>query len=416
MFIMFRFLCRTTRKVIAEGDRDRDLALNLTTTQLGFSQNKIFPLRFLSSSSHVGKRALKTEQSEQEESLTLSYLINSCGLSLKCAVSASKLIQLKNTERADSVLRFLSDHGFIETQISKVVKGCPRVISFDPEKTLSPKIEFFRSMGVSRDEVAEIIARTPPLLSRSLKNHLIPNYNFLKNVVIDDKKVVTVLKRMGRGLLQDLRSKNLGPNIALLKDIGVPHSGIIFLVTNTSSAARSKHSKFCRIVDKVKEMGFDPTQIVFVMAVGVISQLKESVWESKFEVYRRWGWSEDETRAAFRKHPYCMLISEEKITRGMDFLVNRMGWLSRDISKWPEGLFFSLEKRIAPRCFVIQHLLSKGLIREDISPTAYLKLTEGKFMDMYITRFHEKVPQLLDVYEGKIDFLDVNPEFQRSVK
>ncbi|XP_031268869.1 transcription termination factor MTERF5, chloroplastic-like [Pistacia vera] len=259
-----------------------------------------------------------------------------------------------------------------------------------------------------------IIARSPTLLCRSLKNHLIPNYNFLKNVVIHDEKIVKVLKNML--WLFSLKSKNFGPNIAVLKDIGVPQSQISFLVTNMPRAAYSKHYKFCKVVNRVKEMGFNPTQTVFVMAVGVINQLKESVWESKFEVYRRRGWSEDETLAAFRRHPCCMQISEEKITKVMDFLVNKMGWLSRDISKWPEVFTYSLEKRIVPRCFVIQVLLSKGLIREYKSPLAYLKLTESKFIEKYITRFQEKVPQLLDVFGGKIDFLDIYHEFQRSGK
>ncbi|XP_031248053.1 transcription termination factor MTERF6, chloroplastic/mitochondrial-like [Pistacia vera] len=408
---MFRFLCRTTRKVFAE----KDLALNLTTSQVGFSQNKIFPLRLLSSSSHLEKGSLETKQSEQKESLTVSYLTNSCGLSLKSAVSASKFIQLKNTERADSVLRFLSDHGFTKTQISKVVRGFPLVISIDPAKTLSPKIEFFRSIGLSRNELADVIARSPKLLSSSLKNHLIPNYNFLKNVVIHDEKIVKVLKRMLWLFSLDLRGKNFGPNIALLKDIGVPQSRISFLVTHIPGAACSKHSKFCKVVNKVKEMGFNPTQTVFVMAVGAINQLKESVWESKLEVYRRWGWSEDEILAAFRRHPHCMQLSEKKITRAMDLLVNKMGWLSRDISKMPIILNYSLEKRIAPRCLVIQVLLSKGLIKENICPSTYLCLVQSKFIKRYVIKFQE-VPELLDVYQGEIDLLDAASGFQRHVK
>ncbi|XP_031283058.1 uncharacterized protein LOC116141714 isoform X2 [Pistacia vera] len=375
-----------------------------------------FNVEFLSSSSHVEKRSFKTKQSEQEESFTVSYLINSCGLSLKSAVSASKYLQLKNTERADSVLRFLSNHGFSKSQISKVVRGCPRIISIDPEKILSPKLEFFRSIGVSSSELAMIIAKSPTLLCMSLKNRLIPNYNFVKNVVIHDEKIVTFLKRTGRGLLLDLRSKKFGPNIALLKDIGVPQSQISYLVTNMPGVACSKHSKFCKVVNEVKEMGFNPTQTMFVKAVGVISQLKESVWESKLEVYRRWGWSEDETLAAFRRFPYCMRISEEKITSAMDFLVKKMGWLSRDISKMPIVCTFSIEKRLAPRCLVIQVLLSKGLIKENMRPCSYLCLGQSNFIKKYVTKFQEEVPGLSDVYHGKINPVDASPGFQRHLK
>jgi mTERF domain-containing protein len=75
------------------------------------------------------------------------------------------------------------------------------------------------------------------------------------------------------------------------------------------------------------------------------------------ELYKRWGWSKDMALSAFKRHPNCMLLSEEKITKAMDFFVNKMGWPSANISLNPSVLFFSLEKRIMPRFLVIQILL-----------------------------------------------------------
>ena len=48
-----------------------------------------------------------------------------------------------------------------------------------------------------------------------------------------------------------------------------------------------------------------------------------------------------------------MLLSEEKITKAMNFFVNKMGYPSADIARHPKVIFFSLEKRIIPRCSVI---------------------------------------------------------------
>ena len=50
-----------------------------------------------------------------------------------------------------------------------------------------------------------------------------------------------------------------------------------------------------------------------------------------------------------------MLLSEEKITEAVDFLVNKMGCPSAVIARNPIIILFNLEKRIIPRCLVIQN-------------------------------------------------------------
>ncbi|KAK7843790.1 hypothetical protein CFP56_011916 [Quercus suber] len=82
----------------------------------------------------------------------------------------------------------------------------------------------------------------------------------------------------------------------------------------------------------------------------------------KLELYKRWGWSKDVALLAFKRRPHCMLLSEEKITEAMDFLVNKMGCPSAVIARNPIIILFNLEKRIIPRCLVIQSLLAEGLL------------------------------------------------------
>lgn len=180
-------------------------------------------------------------------------------------------------------------------------------------------------------------------------------------------------------------------------------------MVNGSVATICKHSEFREIVNEVQKMGFNHLLTMFCFAIQAIRQLKKSVWESKIEVYGRWGLSKDEILAAFKRHPYCMLISEEKITKTMDFYVNKMGWLSTNIAKRPEALLFSLEKGIVPRCSVVQVLLSKGLIKKGISLHTFLLPGESTFLQRYLTGFREEVPHLLDVYKGKMNLLDVRP-------
>ncbi|KAL7112667.1 hypothetical protein ACP275_04G017000 [Erythranthe tilingii] len=89
------------------------------------------------------------------------------------------------------------------------------------------------------------------------------------------------------------------------------------------------------------------------------------LWDKCYKVYSKWGWSKDDIHMAFRKHPYCMLLTEKKISTALDFLVNKVGVDSRSVALRPYVLFYSMEKRIIPRCSIILILSSKGLVKKN---------------------------------------------------
>ena len=77
--------------------------------------------------------------------------------------------------------------------------------------------------------------------------------------------------------------------------------------------------------------------------------MSKSTWERKVDVYKRWGWSENEIFGAFGQIPWCMTVSEDKIKAIMDFVVNILGCESSVIAKSPILISMGLEKRIIPR-------------------------------------------------------------------
>lgn len=103
---------------------------------------------------------------------------------------------------------------------------------------------------------------------------------------------------------------------------------------------------------------------------------------------------------AFKKHPHSMMLSERKINRTMEFLVKEVNLAPRSIAQCPVVLFFSLEKRIIPRCSVIKVLVSKGLVKEDWSLTSLLVPVEKIFLEKLVIKFEEELPELMDVYRG----------------
>ncbi|KAJ9178531.1 hypothetical protein P3X46_010409 [Hevea brasiliensis] len=349
-----------------------------------------------------------------EHSFIVSYLVNSCGLTLKSALSISKTkgICFQTPERPDSVLRLFKEHGFTNSQISKIVKGRPQLLLAQPEKTLLPKFEFLRSIGVSRSGLSIIANRNPVLLSRSIERYLIPLYEILKSVLISDEKVVVALKRMGRNFCLYSFPKNL----SLLRGLGVSQSSISYLVSQCPSLMCQEVGKFAEGVKKVVNLGFDPSKIKFAEAVLVFYTMTHKTWEHKMEVYRRLGLSEDEICLIFRKHPRCMALSEKKVMGTMDFLVCKMGWQPAAVTRVPNILGLSLEKRIMPRCSVVRVLLLKGLIKGDVYLSSVLLPSEKLFLERFVINYQEDVPQLLDIYQRKMSLIELGCGFDDKLK
>ncbi|CBI32246.3 hypothetical protein VitviT2T_009440 [Vitis vinifera] len=360
------------------------------------------PVHFLQNSQLLMFRSFF---SPKQHSFTVSYLMNSCGLSPESALSASRKIQFETPERADSVLALLRNYGCTNTHISKIVSKYPLLLTANPEKTLLPKLEFFRSVGFSGPDLAGIIVAKPSILKRSLENHVIPNYNFLKSVGMINENIARALRRTYWLTGQSVQNTNV-PNIATLKEIGVPMSNISFFLTCHPSAVSQNKEKFSTNVKKVIEMGFDPLRVTFLKAVRLICGMGESMWEHKMEVYRRWGFTDDEIMLMIRLDPLCMTSSERKIMSVMDFLVNKMGWEPAAIGRYPTVFLRSLEKKIIPWCSVVKVLQIKGLVKKDLS-LSFLGSSKKNFFNRFVVKYEHDVPELLNVYQGKIGILEL---------
>ncbi|PRQ26296.1 putative transcription regulator mTERF family [Rosa chinensis] len=337
------------------------------------------------------------------DDFTVSYLVNSCGLSPEAAIKASHKVKLQSLVKPDSVLALLREYEFSDSQISTVVRRYPRLVLADGKKTLLPKLAFFCSIGMSRLDLARTLSYNPILFTRSLKNCIIPCYTFLRSVVLSDFKVVNIWKRHS-WIFGAILSKNVIPNIGLLRELGVPQSSITLLVTYHAEIVMRKPESFSELVGEVEQLGFDPQKSSFVHAMHALYG-KKTTWRRNEEAYRRWGWSDNDILSAFRLCPLCMIKSEKKIMETMDFLVNKMGWKLGKLAKFPYVFLYSLEKRIIPRCSVVRVLLLKGLMKEDkLSLATIITTSEKYFLNMFVTRYLDRVPQLSNVYQGKAKY------------
>ncbi|KAA0049460.1 hypothetical protein IC582_012799 [Cucumis melo] len=339
----------------------------------GFSESPLKSLRFLSTSSEIAS-------------------------SPKSASLASNIVQLKNKRKA--VLAFFGNHGFSESQISDLVKKVPLILSANPE-TLFPILLFFQSKGLSSPTITKLVCSAPQVLNRSLNQEIIPVFDYVQAMLGTVEKTVATIKRFPFILGWNPRI-SVGPNIELLKQIGVPDSNILKYLQYQPRVFLISSIRFKEIVERVTEMGFNPQRLQFLVAVFALRSMTKSTWDKKVEVYRKWGLSEEEIRLAFRKHPGCMVLSEDNINDTMDFFVNKMECESSSVARRPTLFAFSLKKRILPRGFVYQVLLSKGLIKKHKNNFSLFEYPEKRFIEKIINRRKEKIPGLLELYEQKL--------------
>ncbi|KAL2535563.1 Mitochondrial transcription termination factor family protein [Forsythia ovata] len=288
----------------------------------------------------------------------------------------------------------------------------PTVFLCDPQKILSPKLDFLHSIGVLKTDIPKTIVSNPSFLGRSLEKQIIPCYNFLKSVPLSDKEILMMINRNARILGANVEM--VASNVEVLRQYGVPPSSISFLISRHPSAVQRDNEKFKKCLDEVTRMGFNPLNTVFVLAVDVLCTTSKLTWDLKFDVFRRFGLSDDEILLAFRLHPSCMHLSQNKIARGMNFFVNEMKREPASVIRTPAVLFYSMEKRIIPRCRVIVRLVQKGFLKHNYQLMSFLKYTEEDFLSKFVHLYKDDLPELMDIYnQGMVcgDSICLDPTF-----
>ncbi|KAK4425828.1 hypothetical protein Salat_1776800 [Sesamum alatum] len=209
------------------------------------------------------------------------------------------------------------------------------------------------------------------------------------------------MKNLHRILCCNLQS-HLLPNVEVLRKAGVPDKKVIFLAVHQHRVFMVDKKRFRKTVEEVKKIGFSPSVLRFVSAVHVRRVVSKSFWEKKVVSYKKWGWSEDEIISAFEKHPYCMLVSVDKIMSTMDFLVNNMGSDPSVVLKRPKLILYSLEKRIRPRYSVYKILLENGLIKKGSNLVPVVDSSEKDFLKKFVMCYEKEVPGLLQLDQEQV--------------
>ncbi|CAA7036677.1 unnamed protein product [Microthlaspi erraticum] len=414
-------------------------------------------VKFLQNESAFSSSSSSANVSPQGNNFTVSYLVESLGLTTKLAESISRRVCFEDKANPDSVLNLLTSHGFEESQISKIITTYPRLLIEDAETSLRPKLQALLSRGASSSELAEIVSRVPKILEKRKGKSINLYYDSVRDIMQD-------------GELCDSKPVNRIRNISVLRELGVPQKLLFSLLISNCQPVCGKE-RFDESLKRVVEMGFDPTKLKFVEALHVVYEMSDKTIQEKVNVYKRLGFSEkdvwrifkkwpyslkfserkikqtvetlkkcglveeevlsvlktrpqcirsseqkiletvetflglgvsrDEFKTMIKRFPHCIAYSAESMKKKFEFLVEKMDWPLEDLVLIPTIIGYSMEKRIVPRCNVIKALMSRGLIGSVNPPiSSVLICRDDEFLKRYVMKHGKLVPELMDIYTG----------------
>ncbi|KAL8523383.1 hypothetical protein ACS0TY_013371 [Phlomoides rotata] len=257
---------------------------------------------------------------------------------------ASELTRVKSPENAVSVLAFLKQSGFSNSQLESMVKYRPRVLGRSLENGIKPKIIIFQEEGFSSGDICKIISRNPPILDLSVKNNIVPTLCVLKGILDSHSEVAKVLRRCPRLVTTNFRNTVL-PNVEFLKRCGIPMERVRMIFIGYPSCLMMQPGLMRKYAEKAKEMGINPSSISFVYAISAFYTMSDETFEMKLQAFRQLGFSDMDVLTMFRKEPTVLRLSVEKVKKTKEILVATGKFDICSIVNCPRSLWSSIDKR-----------------------------------------------------------------------
>ncbi|KAK9734261.1 hypothetical protein RND81_04G126900 [Saponaria officinalis] len=351
-----------------------------------------------------------------------SYLVQNLGFSHpQSLATSSKLAHYRECDgskklnftyfasNANLVIDLLKDYGFnqdqiriflIKDQIRILISYDPRILSASVEKTLKPKLKFFKDEGFSESDLVQVLCENPSILKSGLNSRIVPTIRALKEFIVCYDDVILFLKKSSKWIVFSSVLKYLVKNVALLQSYGIPIENIRKRLVSSPNPFLHNSKSFEDITIRVEQkLGIPRQSGSFMYGIHLLSTNSEKNIESKMEVMESFGWKKSDILTLCRRCPLSLAFSEASIKRKLEFLVNELGLKPAYIASNFVLLTCSLEKRVMPRHKIVSVLKEKGLIKANASLDGAVRLSESRFLNKFVLPF-EEVHQLYTQLTG----------------
>ncbi|XP_071740956.1 uncharacterized protein [Rutidosis leptorrhynchoides] len=323
----------------------------------------------------------------QPHHFMVDYLINSLNFSKQEAITAStKLLHLKSTKNLQSVIDFLKIHNLSQPQIKSIVISQPKILSRRVDKTLEPKFRVLSETGFSGSLLVTVIKKDPSLLDRGLHTSIVPTINYFLRILGTKENIVkAIMKSHWR-----FYNKYLRVNIMLLENYGICGENIERVIHRnprlvTLNPVRLEE----KLVQVETEFGISPGSGMFSYGLYTLCAVSKLNLRKRIELFRSFGWSDSDVKIIAKGQPTCFTISEERLSKGLSFFMEEVGYTSSRLAPYGYLLKYSLEKRVKPRYRLYKVLRDKGVMVKEFH--SILSLSNMNFMKNVVQRYKEGI-------------------------
>jgi mTERF domain-containing protein len=350
---------------------------------------------FFSSSS--AKPIAELPNSKDPQSLTASFLQNSCGLSLESAISASQKLNIENLKNPNSVLDLLRTHGLTQTHIRNLISSRPLLLLADFENTLIPNMELFESLGFSSTSLAKMLSNNP----RVLESDAYTVVEFFRAHGFRNEQISTLTVKRPRLYFLNVH-KILKPKLDLFKSLGFSDLEITKLLsTQPSILARSLEKQIIPCVQELRQiLGTDENVLKAIKAgYGLIQANVEKVLKPNMSMLISHGVPQSLALKLFFIGPKSLLMSTYRFSEivsevmKLGFDPNKLQFVIAIRSMAMSKTLWE-QKVEAYRSFGLSKVEITSAFKRNTQFMAVSKKKIKKFMDFFVNKLKMK-PSLI---------------------
>lgn len=239
-----------------------------------------------------------------------------------------------------------------------------------------------------------IIKKDPNLLVRSLITSIVPTINLLRKYLRSNENIVIAMKKSH----WPFYGRYFRNNVVLLERYGVKSKDIErVIIRNPRLITQSPVRVEEKLIELEKVFGITPCSTMFSYGFSAICAMNKLNLLKKFELFRSFGWCDEDICMVSKSQPICFTHSEERLRKGLGFFMEELGYSSSWLSTRGCLLMYSLEKRVKPRYNIYKVLKEKGVMVKEFH--SMLCLSDMDFVKHVVVRHKEDMPcHLYDSY------------------
>lgn len=272
-------------------------------------------------------------------------------------VILSKALCLRTVEEIDRIIGFLSPYGGIDLILKR-----PKILNFDLESQLIPRVEFLRKLGEGdKDAVATILRKLPAVLNYSAK-HMEDHAEFLRSFAgLNDQEIFKIVV-VYPNVFSASRVRKLFPRIEFLKRCGLNSEEIFkFLIKAPLFISLSYEENIAFKLVLLVKIGYRYRTKDLAMAMGSVTRTSCLNMQKVVGLFLTYGFSCEDIFSMSKKHPQILQYNHSSLEKKMEYLIEEMGREIEELLAFPAFLGYQFDDRIKARYESRRKIVGDGM-------------------------------------------------------